>query len=40
MGCRWAGLHAVFLLSAGGRLLSTLMMMRYVRETPAAHPSR
>jgi MFS family permease len=35
-----AGFHAVFLLSAGGRLISTLMMMRYVRETPAAHPSR
>lgn len=32
------GFHAVFLLSAGGRLVSTLMMMRYVREEPAAHP--
>jgi MFS family permease len=32
------GFHAVFIVSAAGRLISTLMMMRYVREEPAAHP--
>jgi MFS family permease len=33
------GFHAVFLFSAGGRLLSTLMMMRHLREERPAHPS-
>jgi len=32
------GFHAVFLLSAGGRFASTLLMLRYVRERPLPAP--